>query len=275
MQRLHPEFASVFTVAASGQRICSTVYVVSAATPLVNPTNFLDEIKTRKAFTVGPPSKGRMAQKWIISAAQPVLAEDGRVAGALGVSIDLMDLAGLVTEKGPARDPVIAIVNSKGIVIARHPDAAAWLGKDMSTSSPIARLALERRQGSAREKGLLGIERLWGFAPVKGTDWIVLCGMPLDVVMAPIHRTMMWIAALSIGGVAFVVLLCIVLARPIARPIAAIAAAARRMSTQRVPDSLGAQRDCRACRRPQPDARPAFVRRTPVAGARQRAFTAD
>jgi hypothetical protein len=50
-------------------------------------------------------------------------------------------------------------------------------------------------------------------------------------VHAPVPLTG-WIAAAGAFGIAFVILLCISIARPISRPIAAIAASARRMSVR-------------------------------------------
>jgi PAS domain S-box-containing protein len=227
---LHSEFANIITLDASGRRICSAAYVLPAAAPAFDPRNFLDEVKARKAFAVGRPVLGLLTHKWILQEAQPILAGDGSVAGALAISIDLLKLSGLITENLHTREPVMLVVDSHGIVLAHHPDNAVWLGHDLSEGA-ITRLALERKLGSAREKGVLGVERQWAFAPVRGTDWTVLSGMPMDVIMAPIYRTMASIAVLSIAGIAFVIALCIAFARPISRPITAIAAAARRMSS--------------------------------------------
>ncbi|HEY6721150.1 MAG TPA: cache and HAMP domain-containing protein, partial [Burkholderiales bacterium] len=230
LMRLHPEFANVFTIDASGRRMCSAAYVLPAAAPKVDPTNYLDDVNARKSFTVGRPHKGLLNHKWIITAAQPILAGDGSVAGVVGISIKLLDLAGLIQETPKAREPVLLVVDSAGLVLTHHPDPVSWLGRDVSGSA-IMRLALTGKAGSASEKGVLGVPRLWAFAPVRGTDWTVLSGTPMDMVMAPVYRTMEWIAALAAAGIAFVIVLCIALARPISRPIAAIAAAARRMSS--------------------------------------------
>jgi PAS domain S-box-containing protein len=231
---LNPEFANVITLDASGRRICSAAYVLPAAAPAFDPHNYLDEVKARKAFTVGRPIHGLLSGRWILQEAQPVLATDGSIAGVVAISIDLLKLSGLLSEDHLAREPVMLVVNSHGIVLAHLPDAAAWLGRDLS-KGPITQIALERKSGSARDKGVLGVERLWAFAPVRGTDWTVLSGMPMTTIMAPVYRTMESIAMLSISGIVFVIALCIAFARPISRPIAAIAAAARRMSSH---DSL-------------------------------------
>jgi PAS domain S-box-containing protein len=227
---LNREIANIITLDASGRRICSGAYTVPAAAPAMDPHDFLDQVKAKKAFAVGWPKRGLLTGKWILSEAQPILAGDGSVAGAVAISVDLLKLSELITENPLAREPVMLIIDSRGIVLAHHPDAAAWMGRDLS-KGPITRVALERKSGSAREKGILDVERLWAFAPVRGTDWTVLSGVPMSVIMAPVHRSIASIAALAIAGIAFVIALCIALARPISRPIGAIAAAARRMSS--------------------------------------------
>jgi PAS domain S-box-containing protein len=227
---LHSEFANVFTLDASGRRICSAAYALTARAAHVDPRYYLDEVKARKAFTVGRPLMGRLTGKWILSVVQPIFAADGSVAGVVGISINLLELDGILQKNRFGREPVLLVVDSAGVVLAHHPDAADWLGRDVS-NSPIMRLALEHKSGSARDKGVLGVERFWAFAPVRGTSWTVLSGIPMNMVMAPVYRTIAWIAALSVAGIAFVIALCIILARPISRPIVAIAAAARRMSS--------------------------------------------
>jgi PAS domain S-box-containing protein len=231
---LHPELADVITLGSSGGKVCSAAQQRLAADPAMEPGDFFDDLGTRDTFTSGRAIRDHQTHKWITSEAQPVLAGDGSVLGAVAISIDLLKLSTLIAGDEEAREPVMYIMNSHGIVLAHHPDSAAWLGRDLS-ETPITRLALERKSGSAREKGTLGVERLWAFAPVRGTDWTVLSGIPMTTVMAPVYRTVIWVAALSAGSIAFVIALCIALARPISRPIAAIATAARRMSSH---DSL-------------------------------------
>jgi PAS domain S-box-containing protein len=227
---LSPEYANIITLDVSGRRICSAAYAVPAAAPALDPHNYLDEVKASKAFTVGRPIHGLPSGKWILQEAQPVLGGEGSIVGVVAFSIDLLKMSRLLMEDPQAREPVMLVIDSRGIVLAHHPDAAAWLGRDLS-NGPITRVALERKSGSARQKGILGVERLWAFAPVRGTDWTVLTGMPVSVIMAPVYRTIASIAVMSIAGIVFVIALCVVLARPISRPIAAIAAAARRMSS--------------------------------------------
>jgi signal transduction histidine kinase/CheY-like chemotaxis protein len=224
---LNPDFANIITLDAAGRRVCSAAYTIPRATP---PLDYFDDLKANKAFTMSRPKRGLLTNKWIISEVQPILAGDGSFAGAVSISIDLLKLSEIITENAHTREPVMLIIDSHGEVLAHHPDAAAWMGRDLS-KGPITQVALQRRLGSAREKGVLGVERLWSFAPVAGTDWTMLSGKPMAMIMAPAYRTMTWIAGLSIAGVAFVIALCIALARPISRPIGAIAAAARRMSS--------------------------------------------
>src|SRR5258706_11439198 len=182
LMRLHPEFVNVFTLDASGRRICAAGYVLPVAAPGVDPRNYLDGVNAQKSFTVGKPHKGLLSGKWIISAAQPIFSGDGKVAGVVGISINLLDMAGLIQEAPPGREPVLPVVESAGGLPTHHPDAADWLGPNVS-NSPIMRTAFERKSGPSRHKGVVGGERLWAFAPRRGADWAVLSRIPMKTPM--------------------------------------------------------------------------------------------
>ncbi|HEX7403586.1 MAG TPA: PAS domain-containing protein, partial [Usitatibacter sp.] len=227
--RIHPEFANVSTLDAAGRRICSALELTPGSPTHTDPRNYLDELKARKAFVVGKPTKGIFTGKWVVSAARPILGSDGEMLGAVSLALDLVHLASIADRqwRGPG---TVAVLNSDGIMIARHPDGAAWVGRDVSAAS-IVRIIRERRSGSARATGLAGIERIWGFAPVRGTDWTVLTGIPSEVVVAPALRTAYWLAGFAVLVAAVVAALCVALAHPIADSVQSIAMAARRMSS--------------------------------------------
>ena len=228
--RLHPEYANVFTLDASGRRVCSARPPAAGVPERVDPRNYLDAARQAKAFTVGKPSKGLTSGRWVVSAVEPLFDGHGGFTGVVGASLDLAYLGKLIDENLLANEAVSMIVDSNGTVLARYPDPGSWAGRDMS-DLPIFRDARERRFGTARGKGVLGVERIWGFSSVPETNWIVLAGVPTDVALAPAYQTAGWVAGLGLVSALLVVLLCITLARPIAGPIGAIAAAARRMAS--------------------------------------------
>ena len=229
LMRLDAQFADIYTLDASGRRVCSGAPQPTGLPAQVEPPRPLDAMNARKTFVLGKPARELATGKWAIRAEQPILKARNEVAGVVGITMDLVALASVINEAGLANGTVVGLLDPASTVITRQPDAEAWVGRN-AAQSPIASIALQRRAGTERAKGLLGIERLWGFAPVPGTDWVVLAGIPVDKVLAPLPATK-WIAALAVFGAAFVILLCISIARPISRPIAAIAASARRMST--------------------------------------------
>src|SRR5258706_7356472 len=132
LMRLHPEFVNVFTLDASGRRICAAGYVLPVAAPGVDPRNYLDGVNAQKSFTVGKPHKGLLSGKWIISAAQPIFSGDGKVAGVVGISINLLDMAGLIQEAPPGREHVLLDVDSAGDGLSAHTGAPDMLGTDES-----------------------------------------------------------------------------------------------------------------------------------------------
>jgi PAS domain S-box-containing protein len=227
--RLQPRYANVFTVNAAGVIVCSARGFEPGATRIVDSSHYLDPATRRKTFTISKPATGRVTGKWVVVAAQPIVSDKNEVRGVVGISFDLIALSAVINKSAITPNAIVAIIDSAGIVLTRYPDAQAWAGRDGS-AAPISRMARERRTGTGRDRGVLGIERIWGFAPVRGTDWTVLSGVETEVALAPVQRSTRWIGALGALSAAFAILLGIAVARPISRPLSAIAKAARRMS---------------------------------------------
>jgi PAS domain S-box-containing protein len=227
--RLNPQYANVFTLDSSGQRVCSAARPL-ADVPARDPRSYPDALTARKSFLVGEPTRDLLTGKWVVSALQPIVSKEGRVLGVVGIALDLVALSSIVHQSGLAPGTVVEILDPQGIIVTSYPDAEDKTGRTASLAR-AGGAALAGTAGTVRATGTPGIDRLWAFAPVRGTDWIVASGIPVVEALAPVHHATTWVVALAALGVAFVILLSMAIARPISRPIAAIAAAARRMSS--------------------------------------------
>src|SRR5579862_3998853 len=154
--RLHPEYANVFTLDASGRRVCSARPPAAGVPERVDPRNYLDAARQAKAFTVGKPSKGLTSGRWVVSAVEPLFDGHGGFTGVVGASLDLAYLGKLIDENLLANEAVSMIVDSNGTVLARYPDPGSWAGRDMS-DLPIFRDALARAYQTAGWVAGLGL----------------------------------------------------------------------------------------------------------------------
>lgn len=108
-----------------------------------------------------------------------------RPAGALVIQIGLARFdpsAGMDLPSGA----VVTVLDRSATVVFRSPDAKSWVGQSVSESE-IATVALKRGTGHVRARGFDGIERVFGFAPVPGTNWSVHAGIPAALLLENTH----------------------------------------------------------------------------------------
>jgi PAS domain S-box-containing protein len=223
--RLHPEYTNFFTRTADGHRVCSGL-AAGGRREWIDPGLYLNEVRGSRSFMIGRPARGGASGRWAASAVEPIV-EGGTVQGVVGAGIDLAKLANLLNPRGLPRGATAAVIDGSGFMVARYPEFHVWVGRDVS-GAPAVRRALARDAGIVRDVGPQNVERIWGFAPVEGSRWVVLVGVPTDAVLEHPRQVAAWIAAACVTLLLLALLLSKVIARRIAEPIQAIAEAARR-----------------------------------------------
>ena len=119
------------------------------------------------------------------------LRESGREpGGVVFVSLDLSWLNKLLVTMDMPDGAAITVIDSKGTVFARHPDAAGLVGKHFP-NAPLLRALLDRPgEGKLSAIGLDGVQRLYAHATLLDTNanriYITL-GIPEDIVYAPVR----------------------------------------------------------------------------------------
>ena len=148
-------------------------------------------------------------------------------------ALDLPWLSDLVGNASLPAEAAVNIVDDEGTILARQPDNAMWVGRNVGDSAIVAR-ALAEGDGVAEGEGVDGIRRLYGFhrlAMPGGGGFTVTVGLPLDVAYAADNaRLRLELGVLA--GVAVVTLLAGRYAgeRLFSRKIDALLRAARRLS---------------------------------------------
>jgi PAS domain S-box-containing protein len=221
--RLNVEFSNVFTADASGTRGCSGA-PPPEGTPATIPGLDFAAILARGIPVISAPTLDAVSGKWVVYVVEPLPGGD-RVAGVVGVALDLKALGAVLDPRTLPSAGVVAIVDRKGAVVARHPDGQLWIGRDAS-AAPAVTAAREAPPGAFPAMGLDGIDRFWAHARVKGADWTAFSGVPAVTVLQGAQR--LKALMLAIGGllVIGVVLATLALARRISEPIEAMAAKA-------------------------------------------------
>jgi PAS domain S-box-containing protein len=159
--------------------------------------------------------------KWIAVLAYTVKDGGGNPVGILAFSLDLNRFA-------PVADPVVREVDAlrlfdgQGRLVIDSVDERSklWRGE---ADGAVSKVALQRRTGHALSSGRDRVERIYGFAPIAGTDWFVLAGVSIDRVFANADQVLIRSALLATMTLLLVWLAALRIGRTIEEPIGAIA----------------------------------------------------
>ncbi len=173
-------YANVLLVDPDGWVICG------AAPPSGGPRslNFADREWFRPAMegaplTIGKIRRGQIVDTWIANVAGPVRNSDGKVVGAVSFAINLSDWWGPAWEGNLPPDAVLGVIDMDGKIVFRSPDAARWVGSDLTKEAIFEDLKRAGR-GAFVATGVQGYARVWAATPLKGTRWIAFSGTRLS-----------------------------------------------------------------------------------------------
>ncbi len=189
---------------------------------------FREAVRTG-SFTLSGFQMGRVAGSPVAIAALPILDDAGVSSRVLTASIDLGWLGRRLAE-AEHPEASITIVDQQGTVLARHPEAAAWVGRSLADHPAVA-AALTRGDGTMLARGLMQDQRAYGFTRLGSTEAHVIAGLPMD--RAWLEADAIYFRTLAhLTGIGVIVLLLALFAaqRLVVRPVAALAAAAGRLS---------------------------------------------
>jgi len=219
--------ANILTVNRHGEVVCSAIQARNFERSIAK-LEWVRRAQEAGALHVSSPTASVVTGEPVVYVSLPL--EAGFIAAALGISSFEP-----VSEEDHAfaEDTVISIVDADGFMVARSTDARAWVGKNVRGQG-VVDIALSRKSGYVIAPGLMGIERVFGFAAVPGVPWVAYAGVRSDAVFAH-ARSVAWqnagLAGLVILVTAFLVAL---MSERIGAPIRTIARTARAVADGRL-----------------------------------------
>jgi len=217
-------FENVSTMDHAGETHCSSLPIDVGKHADGRTT--LEQVQQQNRFAVGPLERSVVTGNWIVALSYPLRGQADAVTGQVTGTLDLPHFRPFAGRAELADDMVWGVLDGAGNVVAHSANPQDHVGTNIGDTA-IARLLLQRRDGVARVTGIDGIERLAGFLPVRGTDWVVYAGGPAAAALA---RSRSYTATHVIIGAALLGLFVsfgILLMRRIEQPITRIARAAR------------------------------------------------
>ncbi|MGQ0549628.1 MAG: ATP-binding protein [Armatimonadota bacterium] len=158
-----------------------------------------------------------------------------RLARQASVSLDLAWLNMLATEARLPEGTTLTVIDSTGLILARHPDPQKWVGRSVPEAPVVNAVLAQAREGTVEAAGLDGVRRLYAFTPLGSPTQAgrayVSVGIPTAVAFAEVNHLL----GRNLVGLALVVLLGFTAAwlvsnRFILRQVNALVAATGRLS---------------------------------------------
>ncbi len=178
-----PWLRSLSLADADGRVVCST-HARLVDIDLTDRVYYREAGRTG-AFTLSDYLIGRMRQKPTIIAAQPVLDDASGLRAMLIATIDLTWMERLIGSVGRREGSSIALIDGHGVLIARHPEIAESIGRNVFEHS-IVQTILSRDEGMTVGDGLDGTRRVFGFVRVPNTQSRLVIGLDENAVLSGI-----------------------------------------------------------------------------------------
>lgn len=164
--RFTSDYANVGVALRNGDVVCS-------ALPLSGMVNVADRIYFQRAvetleFSIGDYQVGRIADKHGIHFGYPLINADNQVWGVIFVLVDLSRLKEQLAETPHLESGDIAILlDRSGNILARHPDAATYIGKSMAVLPLYNKIKqTPGGEGAYDSMSLDGVRRIFAFTPL-------------------------------------------------------------------------------------------------------------
>jgi signal transduction histidine kinase len=236
---LYPRAASFIVVNLDGAIVCSAPPLRDDGVVRIADEELLREMLAGPRFRMSQPILSRITKRWLVSAVQPVIDENGALVGTVAVGTELVRWRPFPRLGAATTDALLMLVTSDGTIIARSSESEEWVSRKMRNDTFMKHMLAEQ-EGFFRARGEDGVNRIWGFAQVAGLPWFALAGVPTDLVLGPARERL----ARTGGLVALTVGLLLAsswgvsarLSKPIARIAAAVRERAERRSQVRVPE---------------------------------------
>jgi len=225
---------SVSVVDSEGRQVLNTLRPTGTDLPPPADAATVAAVLARRVPVVSDLISGDLPDRAHVVVAVPVL-RDGSLRGALLTALDATTLAHVLEAQQLPRAWAAGIVDGRGVVVARSPDAQRFTGRP-ATPEYVAFTA-RRDAGAARLLGLDGVRRHTVFSRLRHARWTVHLALPATLMDAVLQRSL-W--TLIGGGLIFLaagIVLAVLVGRRVTAPIVSLSSAAARLGAGELPEA--------------------------------------
>lgn len=192
--RQHRRYTNLGLIKTGGEAVCSGSPLakgdLSADQSLVAATQ--RAIETGE-FSVGDYQAGRATRgEAVVSFAYPVFNAAGETHAAVFATLDLTWLNQFASKIDLPQDSTLTVIDSKGIILARHPERGKWVGQTAPEALLIQGLSGSLDEDTAQVVGEDHVSRLYAFTILRaaGGAAYVSVGIPTEIAFAASNRVL-------------------------------------------------------------------------------------
>jgi PAS domain S-box-containing protein len=169
-REVQPRYENILTSDLNGRALCSAASS-EEGTATLDVRESLDRIVREPKFLIGKIRPGPAKGKWILPLSYPVLGDDNKVAGLVTLAVDLDRFPPLASRGRGPDQTVVAIDDGEGTVVGRRTEP------EKTGEHPLPDL---RKLTTTKVRNADGLERIYGYLPITGTEWKALVGIPVE-----------------------------------------------------------------------------------------------
>jgi len=190
LQETHFPFYSAFYVADLDGHILCTIEGGEVPDDLAHCSHYQNLIAAED-FEISEYHICRNSGKGVISMGYPIFDYDDVKIGVINISIDLKWFGEFAQEANLPPGSTLTVFDKTGTILAYYPDPDLWVGEKIPEGSVEIQM-LSLWQGTVRSVGLDGVDRLYAFQPLSGSEESVFIsvGIPATNAFEEVNRAM-------------------------------------------------------------------------------------
>jgi len=230
MLRYHAVYTTLAVADASGRVYCRGRG--SIGREVASDPALIARAVERREFVLGGFRYAADPRQPVVHAAYPIPGSDKVLYTALDLNwVQTLAAAALL----PAQT-TLSVVDSNGVLLARHPPAPDLIGKNLGNNPMVNIVMAGAENGTTAAVGIDGVARLYGYTRLRagiGAESVYIAvGMPEELAYAAVHK-LLRTASIGAAIVALIAWLAIWqgIDRLVLRKLRALVAATRRLTT--------------------------------------------
>jgi PAS domain S-box-containing protein len=201
-----PQYTSIRATDANGRVFCSSQQELEGLT--LSDRSYFSHTQESGKFTVGDFMVGLTSNQSILPLTYPFFDESDEFNGLVVITMSLDWLLDLALNVDLPDESALLMVDSQGIVLARHPEPEIYVGRRMPEAGIIQSVLTGALEGNSETEGVDGTRRLFAFTSLSGQlpeGAYMAVGIPTSIAYADANFTL----ARNLGMLSIVTLLAL------------------------------------------------------------------